>query len=579
MAITGEGLKVDGIGHFLSDHFLKVPTNQRSYAWEKDEVKYFWMDILAAMDDPHAEDYFIGSLVLAKTDGDHLEVVDGQQRLATTTIIISAIRDYYLETNNQQRASVVESPYLLVTDEVSLDKRPRLSLNTEDDLFFQKHVVFPHPGAGARPNPLEEPLRARRRIKPSNKNIAEASRSIREFVRAYAGTGRPEDVTARLTRVLMYIKQNVKMIAVTVPSHDDAYTIFETLNDRGLELSKADLLKNHLFRMAGRHKSDLEAQWHAMTGALETVSRKNITVDYIRYLWIALNGHVRTKDLYTSIKRTTVSTTQAVYFAHKLSDNAAQYASILNSDHPKWQQFGDSTRTDLSTIITLGIERLHPITLAVVSNFAVDEVKKAMYYLVCASVRILIASPSPGGVFEEQIAKVAPKVTSGEITTAAQLATAMNKEIVPADPDFEVQFTSARVSQPGLARYYLRALENQRANDSMPARVATKDLSKGTLEHILPQSPSGAWAHFKPDAVRAYWNRIGNLALLTEKDNTDADNDDFQTVKVPVYRRAEHFALTRELAKVKDLWNEDEIEKRQKKLAILAVKAWPREVK
>src|SRR5262249_28980690 len=120
MAITGEGLKVDGIGHYLADHFLKVPTNQRSYAWEKEEFKYFWTDILNAMEDRETDDYFIGSLVLAKTNDDYLEVVDGQQRLATTTIILAAIRDYYAETANPKRAELVETHYLLSTDEETL---------------------------------------------------------------------------------------------------------------------------------------------------------------------------------------------------------------------------------------------------------------------------------------------------------------------------------------------------------------------------------------------------------------------------------------------------------------------------
>lgn len=576
MAITGEGLKIDGIGHFLSDHFLKVPTNQRSYAWEKEEVKYFWSDILNAMENPDTEDYFIGSIVLAKTKDDSLEVVDGQQRLATTTIILGAIRDYYVEITEPDRAVVVEMPYLLVKDEETLEQRARLTLNVEDDGFFKTHVVFRQTGGGPRQNPLDAKPANRKRFKDSQRNIAEAIRSIRAFVRAYATLGRPEDAISRLTRMVKYIKLNVKMIAVTVPSHDDAYTIFETLNDRGLDLSKADLLKNHLFRTAGRHKTTAEAQWYAMNGALETVGKKNITVDYIRYLWISMHGHVRTKDLYTSIRRNTTAQGRAVELAHQLSDGAIHYASILNSDHPRWYEFGEDTKTDLSNLIMLGIERLHPITLAMVSKFPVHEIKKSMYYLVCASVRILIASPSPGGVFEEQIAKVAPLITRGTVATAKQLADAMNAETVPSDRDFEVQFMSARVSQTGLARYYLRALENEAVEASFPARV-TREQYKVTLEHILPQKPSGAWAHVSPDAARAYWNRIGNLALLKERDNTEAGNDDFETIKVPVYRRATYFKLTRELARTKGLWNENDIEKRQKRLAGLAVRTWPRE--
>jgi uncharacterized protein with ParB-like and HNH nuclease domain len=127
VGFSGEGLRIDGIGHFLADNLLTVPTNQRSYAWEKDSVEDYWNDIIKAIDE-QADDYFIGSIVLSKSDGDALEVVDGQQRLATTTIILGAIRDYFREKDSADRAKLIEDRYLITTDEDTLEQVPRLTL-------------------------------------------------------------------------------------------------------------------------------------------------------------------------------------------------------------------------------------------------------------------------------------------------------------------------------------------------------------------------------------------------------------------------------------------------------------------
>jgi uncharacterized protein with ParB-like and HNH nuclease domain len=115
MAITGEGLDVKGIGNVLAANVFQVPTNQRSYMWEEENVTDYWNDILAAMDSN--DDYFIGTIVLSQTDSHILEVVDGQQRLATTTIILATIRDYFLEHDSEKRADSIEGRYLVDENE------------------------------------------------------------------------------------------------------------------------------------------------------------------------------------------------------------------------------------------------------------------------------------------------------------------------------------------------------------------------------------------------------------------------------------------------------------------------------
>ena len=87
-----------GIGATLNQYDLRVPLNQRSYAWEKGHVRTLLEDFSAVIQSDNPA-YFLGTIVLTHAAGGHLEVADGQQRLSTTSILIAAIRDYLYAEN------------------------------------------------------------------------------------------------------------------------------------------------------------------------------------------------------------------------------------------------------------------------------------------------------------------------------------------------------------------------------------------------------------------------------------------------------------------------------------------------
>ena len=95
------------IGHALRDRRLFVPMHQRSYAWEDEHVVDLYEDLARAISDGDQE-YFLGSIVVVRTAATRFEVNDGQQRLATSTILIAAIRDYFLSSNDEKTASLIE---------------------------------------------------------------------------------------------------------------------------------------------------------------------------------------------------------------------------------------------------------------------------------------------------------------------------------------------------------------------------------------------------------------------------------------------------------------------------------------
>ena len=128
-----------GIGAVLAHNRLSVPLNQREYAWEDEHVQELFSDFAGAIDNDRPT-YFLGTLVLT-SGGDQPEVSDGQQRLATSTILLTAIRDYLRGIKDHPRATSIEQEFLKTTDFDTTDTVPRLRLNVDDNEFFKSFVI------------------------------------------------------------------------------------------------------------------------------------------------------------------------------------------------------------------------------------------------------------------------------------------------------------------------------------------------------------------------------------------------------------------------------------------------------
>lgn len=100
------------IGSILGDKRpLRVPAYQRSFSWAKAQIDDLWEDIQTILYNGH-EPYFLGSMVFIQKADNSLEVVDGQQRLATVSLLLAAIRDGFTAVDDKARAQHVETHYL-----------------------------------------------------------------------------------------------------------------------------------------------------------------------------------------------------------------------------------------------------------------------------------------------------------------------------------------------------------------------------------------------------------------------------------------------------------------------------------
>ncbi len=559
-AIEGIRIQLEGIGHLLQDSRLAVPPYQRSYAWAEKNIAQLFRDLSTALVDEEQE-YFLGSIVLIDSPGDRPFVVDGQQRLATITTLLAAIRDYFDERGDQ-RSQSIERDFLLNVDLRTQEAAPKLRLNESDNEFFYRRVL----------SKRTDPQRKVQAIRESHERIAEGALLAAKQVRDIASSN--TDPSSRLIDWVEYIMTKARVIRIQVPDSANAFRIFETLNDRGLRLALSDLLKNYLFQRSGDRIGEAQNSWVTMTSVVEAAEDEGLIVDFIRHLWCSQYGVTREKELYDRIKEKIASKQKAVDFSIRLANSARTYAAIVNTDSELWASYGSEARGYMATLNLLGMTQIRPLILSILQQFTPAEVKKSLRLFVSWAVRFVVVGGVGGGTLESYYSDRASEVTSGGIRTASGLLRKI-RPIVPSDDDFGAAFSSATVSRHSLARYYLRVLERQEAGEEEPEFVPNASEEAITLEHVLPQNPGKHWGHFDQETASRFYKRIGNLALMKKSKNEAGGNAKF-TEKAKLYNRS-GFKLTAGLVifAVEGRWTTGSIDARQRALAELAVSAWP----
>jgi hypothetical protein len=535
---------------------------QREYKWEEKNVKDFLGDIENAIKEGQGE-YFIGSIVIARAGTDRPEIVDGQQRLATAAIFYAAARDALLELNAEEDSTEVQRDYLMTKHRETREPVPRVQLSDTDHEFFQKTIL----------NPSSKPRKAAAGAPNSHLRIETAYRLAMEYVNKVRDGS--HDPVKEIFKRVNYIGSKVKVIWVQVPDEANAYVIFETLNDRGLDLAVTDLIKNFLFGRAGTtNLSAVQQRWISMYSIVESAVQERNIKHYVRHQWASKHGLTREKELFDKIKQEVTTSSNALAYASQLRDDAKIYAALTGSTQPFWADWGGTAKKDIDVINLLEMERISPLLLAVVTTFSRTEAKKALHMFVSWGVRFLV-TPSPGGTLEKFFSNAAKDVRDRRITKAKKLLAAA-KSVVPADSNFEAYFVAANITSSGIARYLLRELE-LRANTALdPGLIPEDNSDKVNLEHILPRSPKpNTWKHFDAAAVDQYSTKLGNLCLLLAKDNSAGKNEEF-SVKKPLLAKSS-LKLTRDVAQFAD-WTPSTIAERQKQLAKLAPSTWPNKV-
>ena len=280
-------------------------------------------------------DYFLGTIVTIPR-ADCLEVVDGQQRLATVALFLAAIREYVRDKNEPMLIEAINSQFLTGIDLELRERVPKLTLNVDDNDLF-KRLVSDETGA----SPLPEAMH------PSHERLMDAYRLMGEQIVGIVSRLDPREHGNELIRWVTFVQSRALVILLQVPDDADAYKMFETLNDRGLRTSQADLIKNYLYGRSGKRITETQKSWSFMRGTLETVGDDDITINFLRHALTVMSGPVTAAEVYGAVQTIAKSETTAVQFAGQMERLSQEYAASFNPADERWNAYPRSARSAL----------------------------------------------------------------------------------------------------------------------------------------------------------------------------------------------------------------------------------------
>jgi hypothetical protein len=560
----------------IGDKRFRVPPYQRNFSWGPDEIEELWEDALAAL--PRQTDYFLGPIVLMDVPGISVpgisEIIDGQQRLASVTMIFSAIVNA-LRSRNDERAERVFTSFLGSKDysRASLPK-PKLELNRLNNGTFTRYVIdsvnSDKAGAALRDKQMHA----------SNRLLLQAYKFFLDAVGDEC-TKRGSDYDSFLVPLIDCLRLRTKLIVVPVATQEDANVFFESLNARGKELAVSDLVKNRLYSEAQNHIDRAQALWEQMEGKLARIP----IPEYLRHYWIAkkadeANLLVREKKMYRAItQEISGKKAQTIDLLKDLEASAQDYVKITDfglwPDDPEYDEsFGQS----LSELRMFRISQCNPLLLNAIQVFRKSKDISRTFRLIAnfAFRYYIIGNQSPGNL-ERLSGRLAYQIRQKEISSPKHIADALRA--VNTDAAFRSDFELAVLpkSKARLARHILGKLNNHivsQKGKSGKETVVNPDAKQVTLEHILPQSMPQKWtAQFSPGIdPREYIDRLGNLTLLAKNVNSDSADRSFAAKQREAFSGSD-LPINASLKTISK-WTETEIEQRQRDLAKKALEIW-----
>jgi uncharacterized protein with ParB-like and HNH nuclease domain len=533
----------------------EIPKFQSDYTWDTENWDDLWQDIKALiMQEDH--EHYMGYLVLQTSNNKEFQIIDGQQRLTTLSILILAtlkcIKDMVdigidAENNNKRKESLLNS-YIGYIDPVTLISNNKLKLNRNSNDYYKQHLVL-----------LKElPLR---NTNASEKHMRECFNWYYDKIKKEFKSG--ENLAAFIDNIV----DKLFFTVIEVTDQINAFKVFETLNARGVQLSASDLLKNYLFSVVDEtnpHVSEIEELeniWSKIVGKLGEQKFE----DYLRYFWNSENKSVGKKNLFKTIKSNINSKDQVFKLIRNLNDTADIYLAIQNPEDEYWKNYPEIKKC-LKELKLFQIRQTNSLFLSALRNTEMDAFMKLAKICSVVSFRYNIIGGLNPNAQEDIYNNVALKIASNKIFTSADF-----QSIYVSDVNFENDFSTKEFKNTSrnhrILKYILAKIETYQYKNEIDFE---SDLF--TIEHILPENADESWGEFSFEEINRSVYRIGNLTLLEKKLNKEADQVSFKN-KINYYLQS-NSEITKSIVEHYNSWNEAKVASRQRELAKHAKQVW-----
>ena len=539
-----------------------VPPYQRNYAWDAEQFGTFWTDVAKIFTGAIAE-YFLGSVVINNSQAPELVVIDGQQRLITTAVLISALRGHLRNEGKSRLASLVEQDFLLKSDDRRQLFKPSLVLNKTDKSFYDNYIFHSRPIAEIRRLSDDETL------SPSNRLLADCYCFMYDRIAETRKGGQNVDDIANT--IIDALNNRVYVIRIDVADDHNAFVLFETLNDRGMELSESDLLKNHLYAVSGDRLGETQGNWELMEHNLGSER----LIKFVRHHWLSTRGAFGERGLYSDIKTAIVTPDHAAAYSESLCEASDFYAALTSESHHLWAGFPHKQQPVLRELIrTIEILRTEQLFIVLLAALETDRrhFLELAQMLVNFSFRYnTICSLTPSGVLGPFINAAREIRAQGSVDTH-RIFQQFLSPLYPEDSQFHSAFSRKTIRSNAQARFILTKINDHLSPN--PSLRTEDDPFATDLEHILPKRHDSAWdtsrKHF-PGGADKYIYRLGNMTLMATKLNHKLGNADFEQKKAVF--ADDCLEITQRVLNC-DKWTAEEIKARQNWLASMACKIW-----
>ena len=513
----------------LFNNFYQIPDYQREYVWEEKHVVQLLDDINDSFSDSYNAEYFLGSIVVCQiNEKQKYEVIDGQQRLITLSLLINNFRRLLMDNKVYSK--------LLYTEKVGLGGNNITSYVV--DINYEGKEIFYDLIKSANDDQLD--IRVTEGL--PGETIYNAHRTIyywldqnfrnnEEQVKKFAG----------------YFLNKVIIIQIQTPEIGNALKIFETINERGVSLDQVDLLKNLLFQNISRDVfSSLQAEWEKFKKSIIGEVIKEKPLRFLRYFIMANydiekdeqgNRILREDEIYSwLIKNKTITDYEAkpFDFVRKLQENSSFYMELIKDRH------GDNLNTNLSNISKIvgnGFKQQFILLLSAkgldseLFNHLLLQLETLLFYY-------NITKEPPRDIekrfslWAEDLRKIKNKSDLNDFITSRVKPDIKNRESL-----YQQNFSNLKITS--MQKYKIKYLLGKIATFIESERIGElgfQDISPYTkksihIEHILPDVPEkellDEFCKGRKNDYSEYKTKLGNLTLLERPINDSIQRDYF----------------------------------------------------
>jgi hypothetical protein len=558
---------------FSSPFLFTVPAYQRPYSWTTKEAKQLLDDIVlaAGLDDETARepDYFLGTILVLDPESDGLsaptshaqprvhEVVDGQQRLVTLTILACVLRDYEDSTNgptippqDMTLRDRLDAMVRVDRGERDVASWPtRVQLRGAEQAFLDVHICSPHP--------RDSLIDADDTVGP------ETLRTVFAFFTRELETMTHEE----RSRLALYVIEQCHVVVIVTRDIDRAHRLFTVLNERGKPLDRQDILKAEVLRgLPPTFAVEAVARWDR--AAVQLGPKMDSLIGHMRFI------HARNKQPVISSMRTLVQKMGSQRF---LTEVFTPLADALTRVH----EHNHFPAVLKSSQLCISLGALHRMThsdwvpAAMLAMQGTSSQPQRTADLIVAIERLTYALGILGLAAGKRLQRFAKVTDAIKADPNAALTSGVFEITRDESRTIAFRLRDLHRRNAALSKLVLMRIEDELAGQ--PLLVNPSDLS---VEHVLPSrtSPSSDWRRSFPDAEQraVCMQSLGNLALMSQRKNERAKNKDFP-VKLAIYLEPEfgepNLIFNREIFDA-PTWTATQIKAREAHALQVLTKVW-----